>query len=598
MTVPYTFATAASPLPLSQLDANFAAVGASANVSYTLATSGAVTRNVSSKLSDWTSVKDFGATGNGSTDDSSYLTSSNAASSILIPTGTYVVSSSVTFTSPVQMLGGAILQIATGVTVTFNAGLNAGIYQIFNCSGTGKVVFNPQFLTVGYPEWWGAVTNTGADCLASINACVVACNVTQLQAADYAISSTLKMTTANRTLQGQGFDYLGSSGSATRIILLSGSSTALQIGTDTAPGGGINAFLTDVTVQNLQVTRSVNPVNGSGATGLLMQFALYCYVKQVKAAEHEWGFHYTGCVSCHTSGCYSFRSVAGTGSGTAQFWGYYIDGISNNIGAAGGNASIYFDENNASAAASCPSNSSGFYLNGNFTDCYISVAESNGMAYGIAVIGNGSTAQQYGNNDLLITAPVIDGFTFAGILFQSTSKFGSISVNGGYCASASGSTEVSGLYFNSSLAQVSVTDFQTIGNSSSTCTGITAFNSANIETKTQIIDVNSGGLAMTNTTNSRFLDHVTNYGDTAGALCQLAGGCNRNYFQVFGAGKSSAFNYGYQLLGTTNGYNELNCTGIDPACISSGSGNKLIINGSQVTSTGLSGTNLVSGVMA
>jgi hypothetical protein len=598
MTVPYTFATAASPLPLSQLDANFAAVGASANITYTLSTTGAVTRSVSSKLSDWSSVKDFGATGNGSTDDSSYLTAANAASFILIPTGTYVVSSNVTFSSPVQMLGGAILQIATGVTVTFNAGLSAGIYQIFNCSGTGKVVINSQFLNVGYPEWWGAITNTGADCLAAINACVVACNVTQLQAADYAISSTLKMTTPNRTLQGQGFNYLGSAGSATRIILTSGSSTTLQIGTDTAPGGGINAFLTDVTVQNLQVTRSVDPVNGSGATGLLMQFALYCYVKQVKAAEHEYGFHYTACVSCHTLGCYSFRSTAGTGGGTAVFWGYYIDGVSNTSFAAGGNASIYFDENNASAAGSCPSNSAGFYLNGNFTDCYIARAESNGMAYGIAVIGNNLTTQQYGNNDLLITSCVIDVFTIAGILFQNTSKFGSISVNGGYCAAATGSTEVTGLYFNSSLAQVSVTDFQTIGNSSSTCTGITAINSANIETKTQIIDVNSQAISMTNTTNSRFLDHVTNYGDTAGAMCQLAGGCNRNYLQVFAAGKSSAFTIGYQLLGTTNNYNEINCTGIDPACINSGSGNKLIINGSQVTSTGLSGTNLVSGVMA
>jgi hypothetical protein len=37
---------------------------------------------------------------------------------------------------------------------------------------------------------------------------------------------------------------------------------------------------------------------------------------------------------------------------------------------------------------------------------------------------------------------------------------------------------------------------------------------------------------------------------------------------------------------------------MDPAAISGGSGNKLTINGVQITATGLSGNNLVSGVMA
>ena len=296
-----------------------------------------------------------------------------------------------------------------------------------------------------------------------------------------------------------------------------------------------------------------------------------------------------------------WRHSRRTGGGTAQFWGFYVDGINNTSFAAGGNASLYFDENNASAAGSCPSNSAGFYLNGNFTDCYISRAECNGLAYGIAVIGNNLTSQQYGNNDLLISNCVLDVFTIAGIYFYNTSKFGSVSVNGGYCAPASGATEVSGLYFLNSLAQVSVTDFQTLGNSSTSCTGITAVSSANIETKTQIIDVNSNAISLTSVTNSRFLDHVTNYANTASAMCQLVSGCSRNYFQVFATGKASAFTLGYQGTGTTNTYNELNCTGIDPACIVSGSANKLVWNSTQITVTGAISagtTNLASGVMA
>jgi hypothetical protein len=69
MTVPYTFATASSPIPLSQLDANFAAVGTSASIAYTPAGTGAIATTAQNKLRESVSVKDFGAVGDGVTDD-------------------------------------------------------------------------------------------------------------------------------------------------------------------------------------------------------------------------------------------------------------------------------------------------------------------------------------------------------------------------------------------------------------------------------------------------------------------------------------------------------------------------------------------------
>ena len=94
MTVPYTFATASGSLPLSQLDDNFAAVGASNNVSYTPSGTGAVATTVQTKLRESVSVKDFGAVGDGVADDSAAFVAAIAALSanggtVLVPEGTY-----------------------------------------------------------------------------------------------------------------------------------------------------------------------------------------------------------------------------------------------------------------------------------------------------------------------------------------------------------------------------------------------------------------------------------------------------------------------------------------------------------------------------
>jgi hypothetical protein len=73
MTVPYTFSTATSAIPLNQLDANFSAVGQSTNISYQYSASGTVARTASSKMSDFVSINDFGAVGDGTTDDTAAI---------------------------------------------------------------------------------------------------------------------------------------------------------------------------------------------------------------------------------------------------------------------------------------------------------------------------------------------------------------------------------------------------------------------------------------------------------------------------------------------------------------------------------------------
>jgi hypothetical protein len=87
-----------------------------------------------------------------------------------IPAGTWSINGNFTIPANVTLKPerGAILSIATGVTLTINGGLDVGLHQIFSWSGTGKVVFGPGAVKSVHPEWWGAIADNSADCTTAI----------------------------------------------------------------------------------------------------------------------------------------------------------------------------------------------------------------------------------------------------------------------------------------------------------------------------------------------------------------------------------------------------------------------------------------------
>jgi hypothetical protein len=98
MTVPYTFANQNGPIPLSQLDADFAAVTNSDNIQYSPPFANSTVETVTAKLAQTVSVKDFGAVGNGIADDTAAIQSAiNSANgvtnTIIFPYGTYLITS-------------------------------------------------------------------------------------------------------------------------------------------------------------------------------------------------------------------------------------------------------------------------------------------------------------------------------------------------------------------------------------------------------------------------------------------------------------------------------------------------------------------------
>jgi hypothetical protein len=543
-------------------------------------------------------VLDFGADPTGVVSSTAAFALANAAGSgIIIPKGAYLISTNVTFTVPVTIEYGAVITVPNGVTLAFDNEFNAGPSQTFNTTGTGVVTFNPQYTTVGYAEWWGAAGGSGTDSGPAINAAIIALLKVQLMGADYFCSETIKIQLPHRELCGVGYSYASTTDQVTRILVTSGSLNTIQIGPDSEPAT-INDFQKQNALRNVYVSRSIAPVIASSCNNILIQYTLYAQLENVKVDESIFGIQFLGNVYAIVDRCQAVRVAAGTGAGTDIWYGFYING-SVDIGASGGNASLYLNYCNANCnqAALITSGSTGFYLDAAFSDVFMESPETATCTTSISVIGNASPTLPASNTNLMIKNPISDQFNDFGIYIRDVNDFGSLSITGGYYGPKTGATSC--VYIQDSNGSVRIDGGQFVMVGAPTTFGITLDNASNaIIDKPQILESSTSGVNATNAVSCYIAPFCKNYQNTlANATVQFASGCNANYLAPFLNGDPTIAALGVQFIGTTNGKNEINCTGLNSSSLVGGSGNKLTINGVQVTVTGLSGTNLVSGVM-
>lgn len=559
---------------------------------------GAVTRTFQDKMRDIVSAKDFGAVGDGTTSVVGVLATANAANPpyLTFPAGRYLVDASITINMPVRMDPGARFVIPTGVTLTISDSFESGVGYRFECSGTGKVVFGKNSMAEGYPEWWGATTNLMTDASAAFTAALLAVpGVVQLQAADYYAATSFKHPVAGKTLRGTGSHWFNKPSDSTRLISMSGSAHALIVGPETQPAT-INDFPQGIKVENLLVTRSVAPVIASGCAGVLSRWTLFQTMDDVKSAESMHGFQYQGTVQARTDNAHSFRSIAGTGAGTDFFRGFWIDGTTVLSGVAGGNASVHWDR----CVAGCVLvgvNSYGMYVNGAWADTFIQNFEASVCTVGIYCKGDAQATINYKTVDLHIINPIIDQFTFAGIFVDGTSPFATISINGGYVAPVGTGTPTAGVYVLNSQGSVNISGgFQYIcGPNTLMTAGLLVFASRNVISIGNVyMEASTSAVILQGATNCRIADNSMNYNNICQVGVKLIGSSNANKIDMVMSGGPGGMVVGVDLVADTNQRNEINATGIDSACITT---TKVRRNGANISATGLSGTNLVSGVM-
>lgn len=156
-------------------------------------------------------VMEYGATGNGSTDDRAALntlantTIPAAGGTMFFPPGTYKISSNITFPTYVtlQFSNGAKLSIDNGMVVTILDTVSAPQTQIISGSGTVALAAQREVL----PQWWGALNDGSVDCASAINAAITAAQsgVVRLIAGTYKITNTaIVMNYNGSSLIGDG----------------------------------------------------------------------------------------------------------------------------------------------------------------------------------------------------------------------------------------------------------------------------------------------------------------------------------------------------------------------------------------------------------
>lgn len=624
MPYPHIFGSLSGSAPTLFLDDNFNAATIAADLAsiidrtkgsalagYLGVGTGATGRTVEAKLDDFVSVKDFGAKGDGVTNDQVAFTNADSnAKGTFVPNGNYFISSNLTFNNEVVIGTGANFTIATGVTVTFNGGLKAPVSKIFVIQGTATVVFLAATAPIGRPEWWGALPNNSAiDCSVGINASIIACPVTELQIGNYYTTNTVNVTTNHRVLRGQNTYPYDATINNSQIFVNSATITGMQVGSTVSNAGPTTSTL-DITVRDLSVTRAVAPTTTFASLtpfGIKVSWCLFPTLYNVVSWDHGTDFWFSGNIQLKVFRTYAARATAATVAANDFWYGYYFDGTSG-LNAAGGNASSYIIEalgqNGVTALISGSGNngSVGIFMNTAGADTYFRNCELNACTTGFSYLGSsGGTKNQSGDADVLIDQCVFDSFYDIGMKFSSAATYSAIKISDCYMAPTSSRTvnptgcmDFINCGTSTGGGNISVTGCQGIGWPATTTPYI--LNACfGIQFKGNMWNAMKQAA---NITNSQFCSFEDNHNNPVEVSTQ--GGLqfttsSRCFVKPIINGGANTFGAGVVFILTGNSFIEVNATTINPTATTSG---KILNNGVAVTVAGTFNTNcLASGIM-
>lgn len=381
--------------------------------------------------------RSVGAVGDGTANDRlAFVTLDSALPTnygISLGSGRYRIGSDLTITRPLDFSSGARIVVPTGVTVTINAPLKAGIEQIFELEGTGVVVCSSYYVQTRYVEWWGGVV--GADTTPALAQALKSGTVTLMQARDYVTSATISIP-AFATLQGAGCNYEGDN-TATRVLLASASVTPIvQLGSTTGSPPDINSAPYAPQALDIYFGRNTNP--NANTVSVAVGWSRSARLIRVRATNSIKGFQFKNTVSAFVDDCFAKRDVAIAGGQGADSWiAYHIDSTGT-LPAAGGNASLWITRPQAELNVAI-SGAAAFKLEGRISDVFITQPETVGHAYGLDVQGDRAGSPVVGSNaNVTIENPVFDQSTTAAIRVRDINKWGALQIIEPYCGPATG----------------------------------------------------------------------------------------------------------------------------------------------------------------
>lgn len=511
-------------------------------------------------------------------------------------------------------VSGGVFKLRQGVMPT---DVQEGIYI---ASNTATYYWEREWDGIhGKPEWFGAIPDdTATNCATAIQACITLCPITLLAAKKYYIGqgsttpgAVLLTLTSGKRMQGVAPTQFAASG-FTELVIRSGTASGVLVGTLTSPGGTApNTWVENAQVRDLTIRRDVasyqlaNPASGTAnaPTGLILRYAAICKIVNVWSIEHSFGFDIGATVACQFDDCRALRYTDGTSAGNDFFVGYYQDN-SYSTPYNSGNASLYYNRCGAfsnESAGNTYTYNAGIQIYQGFTDTFITDFESANCGYGIDAHGRSSTAGDWHTEDLIITRAVLDGCRFVGINLETGGPNTAVKVTDCYVGSTVATSPSSiGIRVKEMHGTVNLSGNQLICVAGNPATGLLIDASSGVTSK-NIITNFQDPIILTSAVCVCIEDDINaGFQGPATAGLQLTS-CTVGRIAPNIRVSDAAFTFplGVQMVSTGNRRIEVNCSGINSASITGGAANKLVSNGSQVTTNTTFNTDCLStGVMA
>lgn len=554
-------------------------------------------------------VMQAGAIGNGLADDSAAFLAGDAAGPMIVPPGTYRLASNVTLNRLLIVMPGALIVPASGTQMMANGPLISGIYPIFDLGAGGAAHLSPLSTKTGYPEWWGAQANNYAhDSDAAFLACLQSCAEMDLQNDDYYFAATFPVSISRRRIRGvRGRAF--ARGQGTRLVVKSATAATMLLGTEVAPGGGINAFVADVTIEGVTLTRDRAPVmdsafTPSGPTGLRVRHVLTCQVRDIFSSQHAIGYYYGGVVASQIEDARAFRSVDGAGS---QDWavGHFFDG-SVAFGAAGGNASIELLRGTAEFGGTMADQSKdtiGLAADGAFVDSFIEKFESTRTRRGMVFSGTGPSGGWSTSIDVKIIRPTIDQCYERGIEIASLAPGSVVQVERPFVAFTDSTNGLAGIHVHDGAGKVIIDGGEThckiAVDAGSDPVGLLGAAQSGLIVGNHVVTESMRPVELVGCSDFEICAEVVNNSITATqAAINIATSSDGRVLSAV-TGKAGAFPAGVELMVAGNARLEVNVTRVAAGAITGGAASKLRHNGASVPAAGSFGTDCIAaGVIA
>ena len=459
--------------------------------------------------------------------------------------------------------------------------IDADLHYIFDVNGTYTINLSKN--CIGYPEWFGAKMNVQSiACENAINKCIATFHTTILQAGTYYVTDTINVESGNKTIKGTG--------NKTTICMRDRYKKIMHVGDSTFPSE-VNNLPRYFNISDIVLTRSNVNNYQSGSIGLHTEYLLYGNFTNIISKESCDDFLINGVVATKFNNCTSFNTTLANGDTTRVINGFRVDGFED-IGLAGNNASLYINGCNASFGGITYDLCHGLNIAGHYrlADIYIDKFESAMPYVGIEINGNSTTS----GNDIFITNCVIDGYKEHGIYIHGFSDSSNINIDGNYIAPSSSAVSPSNFGIRiENTGNTNVVNNQIICDPSPACLPIMYNSCVNVNSTGNMIFNSSRALFFNSSDNIRSMDTIRN--TTIQNANEPAINCNsitRSYIYPSVNCNAGYVNGGVFLSNCNK--NEINITMLKG--IADGSGNFIKIDGVAVTTTGVSGTNLVSGI--